>query len=296
MGTLLIDVAVRGSMIALLAVGLTMVQGTLRFANVAHVEFATIGGYAVALLTGFGMGLLPSSVLGVVAVAILAVLLHRLIFRRLLGSGPMIALIGSLALSITLRALLQLAFGSRPRNLPVPLERGVEFLGAFVTPSQIRLVVISVALLVGLLLLLRFTSLGRALRAVAANPELADVSGLNGRRVTDVVWVLSAGLAAVAGILVALNSTLSIELGFGLLLPVFAASIVGGLGSTAGALIAAYAIALCESLALSINWGGLLGSEAFLAVSYRPAVGFLLLIIVLIFRPQGLMGRAVRRG
>lgn len=296
MGTLLIDVAVRGSVIGLLAVGLTMVQGTLRFANVAHVEFATLGGYAAAMLTGFGLGLVPSSLAGVAVVAALAVVLHRLIFRRLLGSGPMIALIGSLALSITLRALLQLSFGSRPRNLPVPLERGMEFLGAFVTPSQIRLVVISVALMVGLLVVLRFTSLGRALRAVASNPDLADVSGLNRKRVTDVVWVLSAGLAAVTGIVLAINSTLSIELGFSLLLPVFAASIVGGLGSAAGALIAAYAIALCESLALWVNWGTLFGGDAYLAVSYRPAVGFLLLVVVLIFRPQGLMGRAVRRG
>lgn len=296
MGTLLIDVAVRGSVIGLLAVGLTMVQGTLRFANVAHVEFATLGGYAAATLTGVGLGLLPSSLLGIVAVAIVAVLLHRLIFRRLLGSGPMIALIGSLALAITIRALLQLSFGSRPRNLPVPLERGTEILGAFVTPSQIRLVVICVVLMIALLVVLRFTSLGRALRAVASNPDLADVSGLNRKRVTDMVWVISAGLAAVTGILLAANSTLSIELGFSLLLPVFAASIVGGLGSPLGALIAAYAIALCESLALWVNWGSAFGSDAYLAVSYRPAIGFLLLVIVLVFRPQGLMGRTVRRG
>lgn len=296
MGTVLTDVAVRGSIIALLAVGLTMVQGTLRFANVAHVEFATIGGYVAATLTGLGLGLLPSSALSVVAVAIGAVLVHRLIFRRLLASGPMIALIGSLALAITLRALLQLLYGSRPRNLPLPLERGFEFLGTFVTPTQVRLVIIAVLLLVSLVLVLRFTPLGRALRAVASNPDLADVSGLNRKRVVDIVWIISAALAAATGILVAVNATLSIELGFHLLLPVFAASIVGGLGSVGGAIIAAYTIALFESLALWVNWGALFGTDAHLAVGYRPGVGFVLLVVMLIFRPQGLMGRTVRRG
>lgn len=296
MGSILIDVAVRGSLIGLLAVGLTLVQGTLRFANVAHVEFATVGGYVAATLTGLGLGLLPSSVLGAGVVAIAAVVLHRLVFRRLLGSGPLIALIGSLALAITMRALLQLLYGSRPRNLPIPLERGFEFMGAFITPTQVRVVVISLLLLAGLLVLLHLTSLGRALRAVASNPDLADVSGLNRQRVVDVVWMVSAGLAAVSGILLAMNSTLGIELGFSLLLPVFAASIVGGLGSVVGALIAAYVIALFESVALWINWGAVFGTEAYLAVSYRPAVGFVLLVIMLIFRPQGLMGRTVRRG
>jgi branched-subunit amino acid ABC-type transport system permease component len=296
MADVLLDAAVRGSIIALLAVGLTMVQGTLRFANVAHVEFATLGGYAVVVLTGTGLGLLLSSVLGIIVVALISVVLYRLLFRRLLTSGPMMALIGSLALAIVIKATLQLTFGSRPRQLPTPLERGTEHFGVFITPSQIRLVVISVVLLTALILLLRFTSLGRAVRAVAANPELADVSGLNRKRVVDAVWMLSTGLAAASGILLAIDSSVGIELGFNLLLPVFAAAIVGGLGSVAGAIIAAYALAFAESLALQIDWGALFGGTYHLAVSYRPAVGFILLVAMLALRPQGLMGRTVRRG
>lgn len=296
MAEILIDTAVRGSILALLAVGLTLVQGTLRFSNVAHVEFATLGGYAAVALTGAGLGLLPGAVLGVATVAALSVLLYRWLFRRLLTSGPMIALIGSLALSIVIRALLQLTFGSRPRELPVPLERGIDLYGALITPSQVRLVLISVGLLVALILVLRFTSLGRAVRAVAANPELADVSGLNRKRVIDMVWILSSGVAAVAGILLAIDSPVGVELGFNLLLPVFAAAIVGGLGSVVGAMIAAYALAFAESLVLQIDWGAVTGGSHYLEVSYRPAVGFILLVVMLAFRPQGLMGRTVRRG
>ncbi len=296
MADLLIDVASRGSIIALLAVGLTMVQGTLQFANVAHVEFATIGGYTVVLLTGAGLGLVLSSVLGAAVVALLAVLLYRVLFRRLLSSGPMIALIGSLALAIVVKALLQLVFGSRPKTLPVPLERGVDLFGTTATPNQLRLIAITVVLLVALLLVLRFTSLGRSVRAVAANPELADVSGINRKRVIDAVWAISVGLAAASGILLAIQSSVGIELGFNLLLPVFAAAIVGGLGSVAGAIIASYALALAESLVLRIDWSFVVDGAGQLAVSYRPAVGFVLLVVMLAFRPQGLMGRTVRRG
>lgn len=296
MAEVLIDTAVRGSIIALLAVGLTMIQGTLKFANVAHVEFATLGGYAAVALTGAGLGLLPSSALGVLIVAALSVLSYRLVFRRLLTSGSMIALIGSLALSIIIRAVLQLTFGSQPRYLPTPLERGMDFYGALITPSQVRLVAISIGLLVLLALLLKFTSLGRAIRAVAANPDLADVSGLDRRRIIDVVWLLSAGLAAVAGILLSIDSSVGNELGFNLLLPVFAAAIVGGLGSNAGATLAAYAIALAEALVLQIDWGALVGGVGHVDVSYRPAVGFVLLVVMLVVRPQGLLGRKVRRG
>jgi branched-subunit amino acid ABC-type transport system permease component len=296
MAEVLVDTAVRGSIIALLAVGLTLIQGTLRFANVAHVEFATLGGYSAVALTGAGLGLLLSSVLGVVIVAVLAVVLYRLLFRRLLRSGPMIALIGSLALALVIRATLQLVYGSRPRYLPTPLERGIDFHGALITPSQIRLVCISLGLLAALALVLKFTSLGRAVRAVAANPDLADVSGLNRARVVDIVWVLSAGLAAVSGILISIDSAVGIELGFNLLLPVFAAAIVGGLGSITGAIIAAYVLAGAESMVLQIDWGNIFGGSYHLEVSYRPAVGFVLLVVMLAFRPQGLMGRTVRRG
>lgn len=296
MTEILVDALVRGSIIALLAAGLTLIQGTLRFANVAHVQFATLSSYVVVALTGAGLGLLTSSVLGVAIVAVVAVLLYRLLFRRMLASSSMIALIGSLAVSIVIMAVLQLVFGSRPRQLPVPLERGFDLFGALVAPSQVRLVAVCVALLIALLLVLRFTALGRSVRAVAANPELADVSGLNRRRVVDVVWVVGAGLAAVAGILLGIDAAVGIELGFSLLLPVFAAAIVGGLGSILGAIIAAYGLALAESVALQVDWGAALGTTAHLPVSYRPAISFALLVLVLALRPQGLMGRTVRRG
>jgi branched-subunit amino acid ABC-type transport system permease component len=296
MGDVLIDVAVHGSILALLAVGLTLVHGTLGFPNVAHVELATIAAYLTVAMLGAGFVLWSGALIGVVGTALIAVALYRLVFRRLLASGPMIAMIGSLALSIVVRALIQLRFSSRPRQLPVPLERGIEFAGGLITPSQIRLVVISVCLLTATVLLLRFTALGRYVRAVAANAELAEVSGLRPGRIVDVMWVLSAVLAGAAGVLLAIDSAASPDLGFTLLLPVFAAAIVGGLGSVAGAIAAAYGLALAEALVLQVDFGAVISGLGYLDVSYRPVVGFLLLVLTLTLRPQGLMGREVRRG
>lgn len=293
---ILIDAAIRGSAIALLAVGLTMVQGTLSFANIAHVEFATLAGYGAVVLTGAGLSLVAGAVLSVVAVGAIAVIFYRLLFRRLLRSGAMIAMIGSLALAIVTRALLALIFGSRPQELPTPLQRGIDVGGALVTPSQIRLVAITVALLAITVVVLRWTATGRSVRAVASNPDLAAVSGLNRARVIDGVWAISAVLAGTAGVLLTIESAASPDIGSNLLLPVFAAAIVGGLGSVWGAIWASYLLAAAEALVLRIDFGAIFDGAGYLAVTYRPAVGFVVLVAMLVLRPQGLMGRAVRRG
>lgn len=283
------DALIRGSTIALLAVGLTLVYGTMRFANVAHMEFATIGAYTTVSLSG--VFIVPvAGVIGAIAAVGLGIVLYEFIFRRLLDLGEMPAMIGSLAVSIVVQAAIQLFYGTRPRTLPHELERAESVLGASVTPGQIQLIVVSVAALAIAGAVLRWTSLGKKIRAVAANAELARVSGVSERRVITAVWVLTGGLAAIGGIELALQSSAVPTLGFSLLLPVFSAAIVGGLGSVGGAIIASYGVALLESLVLSIDFG----NAAAVPVSYRPAIGFVFLILALVFRPQGLLGAKVR--
>lgn len=296
MTQILIDTMIRGSLLALLAVGLTMVYGTLRFPNIAHVEFATFGAYGIVALTSARLTLVPSIAVSLLATVLFGILTYRLLFRRLLRTSPMIAMIGSLALAIIVRALLQLLFGSRPKPLDLPLERGIEIGDGVVTPSDIRLVVVASVLLVFAFALVRWTRLGRHIRAVASNPELAAVSGVNRGRVVDAVWAIAALLGGVAGVLLAIDSTASPEMGFNLMLPMFAAAIVGGLGSMAGAVIAAFGLSLAEAVMLSIDFGGLIDGAASIPVSYRPAIAFVVLVIALVVRPQGLLGRSVRRG
>lgn len=294
MADVIVDTLVRGSILVLLALGLTLVQGTIRFANVAHVEFATWAAYVTVGLASVGLGVLPSAVLGVLVTAALAVLSYRLLFKRLLQSSPEITMIGSLALALTARAILQLVAGSRPHQLPTPLERGIDVGGALVSPSQIRMVIVSAVLVTLVLVLLRWTALGRSVRAVASNPELAAVSGINQARVIDAVWIIAAACAGTAGVLLAIDSAASLEMGVNLLLPVFAVAILGGLGSVGGAVLAALLLGLGEALLLRIDFGGLIHGAGQISVAYRPAVGFVVLVVALVVRPQGLLGRKVR--
>jgi branched-subunit amino acid ABC-type transport system permease component len=298
MGEVLFDTLIDGSELALIAVGMTLVFGAVKFANIAQVEFATLGAYGTVLAGSLigGGPLAVDAILSIVGVGLISVGLYHLIFKRLLSRSPATAMIGSLALSILLRALIQTITGPRPKELDVPLERANDILGALVTPSQVRIIVISVIALAGLIALLRLTPLGRSIRAVSANPDLAAASGIDVRRVIDVVWLLAGLFGALGGVMYAIDNQVSLEMGFGLLLPVFAAALLGGFGSPGGAILAAYLLALAESVVLRVDCGELLNTgSAYLDSSYRPAVGFLLLLLVLLIRPQGIFGREARR-
>jgi branched-subunit amino acid ABC-type transport system permease component len=222
--------------------------------------------------------------------------LYHVVFVRLLQRSPATAMIGSLALSLIIRAAIQTIAGPQPEVLPLPLERGSDILGALVTPTQIRIIAISATALALLLVILHLTPLGRSIRAVSANPELAAAAGINVRRVVDVSWLIAGAMSALGGVMFAMDNQVSLDMGFEMLLPVFAIAILGGFGSVAGAIAASYVLAFAESLVLRVDWGELVGSSsALLDTAYRPAVGFVLLILALLVRPQGIFGRQVRR-
>jgi len=297
-GEVLFDTLIDGSELALIAVGMTLVFGAVKFANIAQVEFATLGAYGTVLAGSLigGGPLVVEAILSIVGVGLIAVGLYHLIFKRLLIRSPATAMIGSLALSILLRALIQTITGPRPKELDVPLERANDILGALVTPSQVRIIVISVVALAALMAVLRLTALGRSIRAVSANPDLAAAAGIDVRRVIDVVWLLAGLFGALGGVMYAIDNQVSLEMGFGLLLPVFAAALLGGFGSPGGAILASYLLALAESVVLRVDWGEVINTgSAYLDSSYRPAIGFVLLLLVLLIRPQGIFGREARR-
>jgi branched-subunit amino acid ABC-type transport system permease component len=287
-----------GTELAPIAVGMTLVFAAVRFANIAQVEFSTLAAYGT-LLAGSLIGggpLLVEAVLSIVGVGLIAVALYHLVFKRLLTRSPATAMIGSLALSILIRALIQTITGPQPKELDLPLERGVDIGGALVTPSQVRIVIIGVVALAVVMVILRFTALGRAMRAVSANRDLAAAAGIDVGRVIDVVWLLAGLLGALGGVFLAIDNQVSLDMGFQLLLPVFAIAVLGGFGSAGGAILASYVLALAESLVLRIDFGELFGgASALLDSSYRPAIGFVLLLLVLLFRPQGLFGLEARR-
>lgn len=292
----LVDSVVRASELTLIAIGLSLTWGIARFANVAHVQYAPVAGYLAFFGTAsLGLGLLPAAVLAIVATGALGLALQRWFFQRLASGSASTALIGSLALSIVITATIQTAAGPRPRTLPVPVAAGYTIGEAVITRTQVIIIAVAVVMLVAFFAFLALGRLGRAVRCTIANPQLAEASGTDTRRIRNVVTFTAAALGGLGGLLLALDTSVDINMGAVLLLPVFAAVVMGGIGRPAGAAFAAAFIALVENAALSIDFGGLVGGSFFIPVNYRPAVGFLALILVLLLRPEGIFGFGGRR-
>ena len=295
----LADGLISGAIIALGAVGVTLTYSILRFANFAHGEFVSWGAYACVCLAGAlgalwtpGMdGIGPLSVgsnvvfAGLVAMlltGLLAIGLDLLLFRPLRKRGAALtAVIASFGASLALRGLVEVLFSSEPRYLSQDLQLAIPLgAGIKLTPDQIALLGVTALLLVTVQLLLTRTGIGRAMRAVGENPALARVAGIDVERIFRLTWFIGGALACACGILLGLIVQIRPAMGSELLLPLFAAAILGGIGSVPGAALGALIIGLAE--AATVQW---LGAE------WRSAVAFLVLIGVLLLRPMGLFGR-----
>lgn len=293
---LLFDTLLRASDLALVALGLSTVYGLVKFPNIAHVQYAMLGAYATYAFFSMGVPLPVAILIACVLTGLLTLALHLLVFRRLLRAGPAITMIGSLAVAMLVVAFAQGFAGSFPRMFSLPMTEPVIVGGVRLSHMQIAAMLTTAVLLVLFTLLLFFTRTGRAMRALSTNPALAAASGLNAEGITRLVNFASGAIAGLGGSVLALSTGAHINLGHDLLLPVFAAAILGGLGNPLGAVLGALLIALTETLVTNLNFGPLLGkSIAFLPVSYISAGSFLVLLLALLFKPYGLFDREVRR-
>ena len=300
---LIADGLVVGSVIALGAVGLTLTYSILRFANFGQGEFMTWGAYlAVSALTfvlamtgggvmepmgpfSFGWQLIVAMVLAAVLTAVLALAVDWLLFRRLRRGNAITLVIASFGAALALRNLVQFLYGTLPEYYTREIQIAIRLVprdvlgGLRVTPDQMLVIGLTIGLMVALQLLLTRTTLGRAMRATAMNPALARVAGVDTDAVVRATWVIGAALAAVAGVFAGIVGQIRPMLGFDLLLPLFAAAILGGIGSVRGAVAGGYIVGLAESLSVP-----LVGAE------YRAATAFVVLIGILLVRPTGLFG------
>jgi len=292
----LVDSLLRAGDLMLVTLGLSTVYAMVRFPNMAQTEYATIGAFVGLLLSGFGMPLWLCVVLSALVTGIVAVALHRFAFARLLRSSPVIAMIGSLAVAMIIRSAIQAVAGTRSERFKLPIDVPHQFMGAVITTTQIVVLAVTALVVVAFLVLLFRTNLGRSMRAVAAQPDLARACGISSGRVVDIIGFLGGAFAAIGGTLLAIGSQVHFNLGQDLLLPVFAAAIVGGLGSPVGAIFGVLLLALVETLVTNLNFGPLVG-ETFLYVplAYGPAAGFCLLVVTLMFRPRGLFHSESKR-
>lgn len=296
----IIEGLIAGSTIGLGAIGLTLTYSILRFANFTHGDFLAWGAYFTLSIAGFLGGLLagigaplkpfsfglglPLAVLGgMAATVILALVLDRVLFGRLRARGAeaIAVVMASFGASMALRSLLEFIYTAKPEYYTKALQiaKPIGF-GMRATPDQLLVIGLTAALVLILHLVVTRSATGRAMRAVAENPALAGVYGIDSARILRVVWIIGAGLACVAGVMAGLLVQIRPYMGFDLLLPLFAAAILGGIGSIPGAMLGGLIIGLSEAFAVQ-----LIGAE------WRAAVSFVILVLVLILRPQGLFGR-----
>lgn len=300
----LIDGVLVGAIYALGAIGLTLVMHMLRFANFSHAELLSVGAYAAlvfdklfsALAPVLAAKIGPLSMTVALALAVLvsmavtaasALLIDRLVFRRIRARGdPLSMVFASFGVALILRSLIGLIFGLGTtlysRDIPFAMLLSTDPL-ILVRPDQIMVLAVALVLMAILHLVLSRTTFGYSLRAVAENPSLAQVNGINLARIIAAVWIIGGALAAVAGVFYGLTNQITPMIGRDLLMPVFAATIVGGIGSVYGAAAGGFIVGLAANLALAVLPSG-----------YGPSLPFLIILAVLILRPNGLFGAEMR--
>jgi branched-chain amino acid transport system permease protein len=276
-----------GAIYALLALGYTMVYGVLRFINFAHADVFMVGsfvGYFAArhVPNGTVWGGLIVLLAAMAACALLGVAIERFAYRPLRRAPTLNVLITAIGMSLLLEYGVQLLFGSTPRNFPAVFPATQLQLGALtVSSNQLIVIVVAVVLLGGLQRIVFHTRLGAAMRAVSLNPRAAQLVGINLNTVVAFTFALGSALAGAGGVLYALNYP-SIDPFMGVMpgLKAFVAAILGGIGSLPGAALGALILGGAET------WVS--GSEY---STYKDAIAFGLLIVIMLFRPAGLLGR-----
>ena len=215
----LVDTLLRASDLALIALGLSMLYGLVKFPNIAHVQYAMIGAYLCFALHAAGCPLLLAIALAAIATGLITLVLQNLVFKRLLRGGPAIAMIGSLAVSMLAVAIMQGLAGSFPRMFELPRVAPLIIGDVRIARTQIYAVATTLVLLALFVVLLFYTRMGRAMRALASNSALANASGLNAAFITSLVSFIAGALAGLGGSVLALSTGAHINLGHDLLLP-----------------------------------------------------------------------------
>lgn len=280
-GNILLNGIIDGLIASLLALALTLTFAVSRFHNVASGDYMTVGAY-VAKAAGFsgGWSSVTAGLAGSASTAALAIFFHHWIFKELARRSHVSAAIASVGVSLVLRAGIALVFGTDPSTYRLPIVRATPVFGIFVQPTDLWLIGVSAAALIVVFGLLHLTPMGRRLRAIADNPDLARASGIRSARAMTMLWIVVGGLTATGGIMVAMKSVLYPALGWNLVLPGFTAAIVGGIRNPLGAVVGGLAVGIAQEF-----------SSLLVGQSYKIAVCFVILALILLWRPQGLLGR-----
>jgi branched-subunit amino acid ABC-type transport system permease component len=285
---LFINGIITGTILALTGVGVTLVFGIQRIANFAHGEYLTFGAYVGLLVnTVLGQNLIVATAAAVVGTALLAVALHYAVLKPLAGRGLVATSLVTVGLGLMVRDVVFLVAGPRIRKLDID-QTAVFDLGLVrISPGQAVAIAITLVTAPAVAWFLARTRAGKSMRAVADNRDLAAVSGIDVERMGAYVWLLAGGLAGIGGIMFAVvQGTFDPNLGFQVLFLIFTTVVLGGIGSAYGALAGGFILGLAMELS---TWQGFFGG---LEARFKPVLAFVALIALLLYRPQGLFGKA----
>jgi branched-chain amino acid transport system permease protein/neutral amino acid transport system permease protein len=277
---LVLNGLIAGTILAVPAIGFTAIFAVLRFPNFTVASFCTIGAFGGYVAnTAFGMPAWVAVSVAFLTAAVLGVVVDEAVLKPLRPSGALATAIASVALTIALENVVRFIFGNDIRSYDLPVFRDWRIAGVRIGPQQVENMAIALIAMAAVFLFLAFTRLGKAMRAVADNPVLAGIKGINVETVARLVNFAGMGLAGIGGMLLGLDTSIDPLTGFRAILSVFAAAVVGGLGSIPGAVVGAFTIGIAEELSL-----------LFWSPAYRTAVGFFAILFVLTFRPRGILG------
>ncbi|BAQ66585.1 branched-chain amino acid ABC transporter permease [Geminocystis sp. NIES-3709] len=271
-----------GSIIALAAVGLTLTMGILRLSNFAHGDFLTMGAYLTWLINSNGVNIWLSIVVSTLGTVILMLICEQLLWKPMRDkrASSTTLIIISIGLALFLRNGILFIWGGSNQNYDLPLVEAIDIGGVKIAYYRIIVVTLTIAAIVALHLILKNTKIGKAMRAVADNIDLARVSGINVEQVVLFTWIMTAMLTAFGGGLFGLITTVRPNMGWFLILPMFAAVILGGIGNPYGAIAGGLIIGIAQELSVPI-----FGSE------YKLGVALVIMIGILLIRPQGIFGK-----
>lgn len=281
----LINGLTQGSLYALIAIGFVIIFGTMNLVTFAHGEVYMVGAFVGAFaLTLWQLPWFVALLLGMAAAWILGFLIEKVAFRPLRTSGHMPPLLITIGLSIMLKDLAVILFGAENRPVPSVYDQTIQVVGVQVSVLQLAILGLAGLLIVVLQLLIQGTKIGRAMRATAQDHEAAYAMGVNVNRIFSLAFALASALGGAAGVMIGIyyNAVYPI-MGATAGLKGFAACILGGLTSIPGAILGGLIIGVVENLTVQ-----------FLASGYRDVVAFLVMVLVLVLRPQGLLGRKLR--
>jgi branched-subunit amino acid ABC-type transport system permease component len=276
----LVNGVISGSLLALPALGFSAIFAVLRFPHFGIGALATAGAYGAWVVnTRLGLPIVAGIATAFAVAAVLGAVLEYAALERLGRGGALMKAIGSLALAMVVENVLRFGFGNDLQAFDLPLARDMAFGPIRIGPQQINNLLIALGVMAALWAFLALTPLGRSMRAVADNPDLARLKGVDPRLIALLTVAVGSGLCGVGGTLIGLDTSIDPMTGARILLSVFAAAVLGGLGSIPGAVAGAFVIGIAEELTVLA-----------LAPSYRLAVSFLVILAVLTVRPAGLLG------